>query len=343
MKPPCAQRHAAWPPSSRVPGRPSKPLPPPCLTTAICIYARQPPISACCVPCRTRIGPADVEIPWSLRRRSPLRNAPISAGPGGRRLAVYVALGVEAYHFGEGMTENLVPGGALAHDVLNASWRDYGNRVGAWRLLELMRELNLPLTILLNTALYEESPALCAAFRAQGCEIVAHGNSNSDTMAGMTETEEAAYIARVTDDITRHETCAPKGWASPWIAETPTTPEALQAAGYTYLLDWCMDDQPAWLATRTGRMLSIPYSQEINDSSTIVGRLASAADFADMIVDQFDQLLADSTHQPVVMNVILHSFISGQPFRRRQIAKALGHIARHREVVFYDDAWGHCG
>jgi len=265
---------------------------------------------------------------------NPIPRRPDYNWPNGARLAVYVALGVEAYSFGEGMTENLVPGGVVAHDVLNASWRDYGNRVGAWRLLELMREVNLPLTILLNTALYAESPALCAEFRAHGCEIVAHGYSNSDTMAGMSGAEEAAYIARVTSDIVQQEGRAPKGWASPWIAETPTTPEALQAAGYTYLLDWCMDDQPAWLATRTGRMLSIPYSQEINDSSTIVGRLASAADFADMIVDQFDQLLADSAHQPMVMNVILHSFISGQPFRRRRIAKALAHIAQHREVIF---------
>lgn len=254
--------------------------------------------------------------------------------PGGARLAVYVALGVEAYSFGEGLTENLSPGGAPAHDVLNASWRDYGNRVGAWRLLELMREVDLPLTILLNTALYEECPALCAAFRAQGCEIVAHGYSNSDTMSGMTGVEEAAYIARVTADIARHETRPPKGWSSPWIAQTPTTPEALQAAGYDYLLDWCMDDQPAWLTTRGGRMLAIPYSQEINDSSTIIGRLATAADFADMVIDQFDQLLADSARQPVVMNVILHSFISGQPFRRRRIAEALTHIARHRDVIF---------
>jgi peptidoglycan/xylan/chitin deacetylase (PgdA/CDA1 family) len=265
---------------------------------------------------------------------SPITQRPDYSWPNGARLALYVALGVEAYSFGEGMTENLVPGGAVSHDVLNASWRDYGNRVGAWRLLELMREVNLPLTILLNTALYDECPALCAAFPAQSCEIVAHGYSNSDTMAGMSEAEEAAYIARVTADIVQHEGCAPKGWASPWIAETPTTPEALQAAGYSYLLDWCMDDQPAWLTTRTGRMLSIPYSQEINDSSTMVGRLANASDFADMIVDQFDQLLADSAHQPVVMNVILHSFISGQPFRRRRLAQALAHITRHRNVIF---------
>jgi peptidoglycan/xylan/chitin deacetylase (PgdA/CDA1 family) len=265
---------------------------------------------------------------------SPITQRPDYSWPGGKRLAVYVALGVEAYAFGEGITENLVPGGTTDHDVLNASWRDYGNRVAAWRLLDMMRDLDMPLTILLNSALYDECPALCAAFRAQNCDIVAHGRSNSDTMAGMTQAEEQAYIAGVTTAITQAEGRAPQGWASPWIAETPTTPESLAAAGYTYLLDWCMDDQPVWLNLSSGRMLSIPYSQEINDSSTIIGRMASASEFADMIVDQFDQLLADSAHQPLVMSVILHSFIAGQPFRRRRIARALAHIAAKRDVLF---------
>lgn len=255
--------------------------------------------------------------------------------PGDRRLAVYVALGVEAYEFGHGMTENLVPGGDVSHDVLNASWRDYGNRVGAWRLMAMIqRELGLPLTILLNTALYDEAPELCHAFRAGGCEIVAHGRSNSDTMSGMSEEAERAYIAGVTRSIEAAEGRAPDGWASPWIAETPTTPETLVGQGYRYVLDWCMDDQPCWLTTAAGKLLSVPYSQEINDSSTIVGRMASATEFADMIVDQFEQLLEDSQHQPVVMSVILHSFIAGQPFRLRAIRRALSHIAAKRDQLW---------
>jgi peptidoglycan/xylan/chitin deacetylase (PgdA/CDA1 family) len=265
---------------------------------------------------------------------SPIVSRPDFTWPGGKRLAVYVALGVEAYEFGEGMTENLVPGGQAAHDVLNASWRDYGNRVGTWRLMAMMRSLDLPLTILLNTAVYDEAPSLCAAFSEQGCEIVAHGRSNSDTMAGMSEPEERRYIEGVTTAISRAEGRPPAGWASPWIAETPTTPDTLHEAGYRYLLDWCMDDQPSWLTTRSGRLLSVPYSQEINDSSTMIGRMAGAGEFADMIVDQFDQLLEDSTQQPVVMSVILHSFISGQPFRLRRVRQALAHIAAHQAAIW---------
>ncbi len=266
---------------------------------------------------------------------SPITARPDFTWPGGKRLAVYVALGVEAYEFGSGMTENLVPGGEAAHDVLNASWRDYGNRVGAWRLMAMIQqELELPLAILLNTALYEEAPALCEAFRARNCEIVAHGRSNSDTMAGMGVDEERAYVAGVTDAIRAREGRPPAGWASPWIAETPTTPETLAGAGYRYVLDWCMDDQPCWLRTDAGRLLAVPYSQEINDSSTMIGRLAGAAEFERMIIDQFDQMLEDSRAQPLVMSVILHSFIAGQPFRLRAVRRALAHV-----VARSDELW----
>jgi peptidoglycan/xylan/chitin deacetylase (PgdA/CDA1 family) len=254
--------------------------------------------------------------------------------PGGRRLAVYFALGLEHYAFDEGMTENLVPG-VPRPDVLNTSWRDYGNRVGAWRLLGAFEEHGLPLSILLNTALYEHAPALLAACRKAGCEIIAHGYSNSDVMAGMDEPTERSYIRAVTERIEEQEGVRPQGWASPWIAETAATPDLLQEAGYRYLLDWCMDDQPVWMKTRGGPILAMPYSQELNDSSTVIGRQAAASEFCDMIVDQFDELRGAARDQPLVMSVILHSFISGQPFRLRALRRALDHILRNADTVWF--------
>jgi peptidoglycan/xylan/chitin deacetylase (PgdA/CDA1 family) len=254
--------------------------------------------------------------------------------PGGRRLAVYFALGLEHYAFDEGMTENLVPG-VPRPDVLNTSWRDYGNRVGAWRLLGAFEEHGLPLSILLNTALYEHAPALLAACRKAGCEIIAHGYSNSDVMAGMDEPTERSYIRAVTERIEEQEGVRPRGWASPWIAETAATPDLLQEAGYRYLLDWCMDDQPVWMKTRGGPILAMPYSQELNDSSTVIGRQAAASEFCDMIVDQFDELRGAARDQPLVMSVILHSFISGQPFRLRALRRALDHILRNADTVWF--------
>src|ERR1700679_2604903 len=97
----------------------------------------------------------------AIRHRQPFR------WPNGARVALYFALGVEEYSFGEGLTENLVSAGSHP-DVLNSSWRDYGNRVGAWRLLEAFREYRLPLSILLNSAVCESAPDLVKAAQDQG-------------------------------------------------------------------------------------------------------------------------------------------------------------------------------
>ena len=87
--------------------------------------------------------------------------------------------------------------------------------------------------------------------------------------------------------------------------------------------------------TRSGKLLCIPYALELNDSSTIIGRQASATDFAQMIIDQFDEMLEASAEQPLVMPLVVHSFISGQPFRLRALRRALAHIARHRDEVWF--------
>ena len=268
---------------------------------------------------------------------SPIATRPRGAWPNGRGLAVYVALNLEQYAWGEGLVEDLVPG-IPGPDVLNNSWREYGNRVGAWRLHELLRSLSLPTTLLINSELYATCPELVAAFRAEGAEIASHGRTNSAHQAGLDEPEERALIADVTQTIARHEGRAPAGWLSPWIAETERTPDLLQEAGYRYLLDWCMDDQPVWMRTRAGRILALPYPQELNDSAAIIGRQVGAQDFADMIVDQFDEMLEQAEQQPLVMGIALHAMIVGQPFRVRALRRALRHIADRRERCWLSTA-----
>jgi peptidoglycan/xylan/chitin deacetylase (PgdA/CDA1 family) len=263
----------------------------------------------------------------AIRDRQPFR------WPNGAGLALYFALGVEEYSFGEGLTENLVSGGAHP-DVLNSSWRDYGNRVGAWRLLEAFREYRLPLSILLNSAVCESAPDLVKAAQAQGCELIAHGYSNSDTLQGLSEHEETEYLRRVARQIQQFSGAAPAGWSSPWIAETEHTPDLLQEAGFSYVLDFCMDDQPVWLRTRRGKILAVPYSQEINDSSAVIGRHVSAEEFSRMIIDQFDEMRRWGGAQPLVMSVVLHAFISGQPFRLRALRRAIEHILGAGETLW---------
>jgi allantoinase len=262
---------------------------------------------------------------------SPIVARPAGTWPNGSGLAVYVALNLEHYAWGEGLVEDLVPG-IPKPDVLNNSWREYGNRVGAWRLLELLRSLSLPVTLLINSELYAACPELIAAFRNEGAEIASHGRTNSEHQAGLAEPDERALIEHVTRTIAEREGHAPAGWLSPWIAETERTPDLLHEAGYRYLLDWCMDDQPVWMATRSGRILSVPYPQELNDSAAIIGRQVSAQDFADMVIDQFDEMLEQSQdRQPLVMGIALHAMIAGQPFRLRALRRALEHVSAQRD------------
>lgn len=257
--------------------------------------------------------------------------------PGGARLAVYLGVNLEHFAFGEGLGAELAPGGPQP-DILNFAWRDWGNRVGAWRLLELLDELRLPASVLVNSAMYDYAPSLMAAVRARGHEIVGHGRTNSERQSVLDEAAERALIADATATIARHEGSAPRGWLSPWIAESAVTPDLLKEAGYAYTLNWCMDDQPVWMRTRAGPLLAIPYPQEANDIPSIVARKDGAAQFAEIIIDTFDEMLAQSARQPLVMGIALHPYIVGQPHRLRHLRRALAHIAHSRARLWLTTA-----
>ena len=264
---------------------------------------------------------------------SGIRGRSVYDWPNGRRLAVYVALNLEHFAFGEGLGAELAPSGPQP-DVLNYAWRDWGNRVGAWRLLSLFEQLQLPVSVLANSAMYDLAPDLMSAFRQRGDEMVGHGRTNSEKQGVLSEADERALIAQATEVLARQEGKPPEGWLGPWISESRLTPSLLQEAGYGYLLDWCMDDQPVWFRTRRGRILSVPYPQELNDIPMIVARRIEGAIFADMIIDQFDEMLDQSREAPLVMGIALHPYIVGQPHRLRHLRRALAHIAARREDVW---------
>ena len=127
---------------------------------------------------------------------------------------------------------------------------------------------------------------------------------------------------------------APAGWLSLWISESVHTPDLFHEAGFSYTLNWCHDDQPTRMTTRAGAIWAVPYPQELNDIPMIVGRQMDGATFAQMVIDQFDEMLAQSVAQPLVMGLALHPYIVGQPYRLRHLRRALQHIAAHRSEVW---------
>ncbi|HSI41932.1 MAG TPA: polysaccharide deacetylase family protein [Xanthobacteraceae bacterium] len=264
---------------------------------------------------------------------SPITNRPDFCWPNGARLALYIAVGIEDYAFGQGRTEDILPGSPQP-DLVNTSWRDYGNRVGAFRLFDCLADYGISPAVLLNTAVYDSAPAVIAAARAIGAEFIAHGHLNSDCLAGMEPQQEIAYIRAVAARIAREEGAMPAGWSSPWLAHSPQTLDVLAAEGFRYVADLRLDDQPVRLNTRSGTLFAMPYALELNDSSTMIGRQAGARAFAEMIVDEFDEMLRASRRQPLVMSLVVHSFISGQPFRLAALRRALDHILARRDELW---------
>ena len=264
----------------------------------------------------------------------PLRGRADYSWPAGRRLAVYFALNLEHFSYGEGLGAELAPGGPHP-DILNYAWRDYGNRVGAWYMLDAFDALRLPMAALVNRSMYDYAPELIAACRARGDEIVGHGRTNAERQGVLAEADERTLIAEATSRLAEAEGRPPEGWLGPWISHSHVTPDLLAEAGYRYLLDWCMDDQPVWFRCRGDRrILAVPYPQEVNDIPQIAGRKIGGDAFADIIVDQFDEMLELSQERPLVMGVALHAYLVGQPHRLRHLKRALRHIAKHRDRIW---------
>jgi len=249
--------------------------------------------------------------------------------PGGRRLAFYIGLNIEHFAFMAGRGNDPFQGTSATQNQRNFAWRDYGLRVAVWHVFDMLDELRLPATILLNSLVCTEEPDVIERIKQRGDDVVAHGRTNAETAAGLWEHDEARLIAESTETIARHLGQRPTGWMGPSAAETRVTPDLLVEAGYTHNLGWPVDDQPIWMRTRAGPLLSVPYPMELNDMGTNVNRDQSGREFADMVVDQFDEMVEQSAAYPLVMSVALHPFICGQPFRLRPLRKALKHCVEH--------------
>lgn len=255
--------------------------------------------------------------------------------PNGTKLAVYVAMNIEAFSYGEGKGAAIAPPEqAMSHSIY--SWRDYGNRVGFWRLMDMFDDLQIPVQHQINTAIYDECPDIPERIRSRNDEFLGHGYTNSEEQGGLSEQKEKDLIAECTATITKHEGKAPTGWMSPWLSNSETTMDLLQEAGYRYVMDWTMDDQPIWIKTRGGKILSMPYPVEANDNRGIVWYRYTSSEFTDMLIDNFDEMLEQTQRDghPLVCPISLHPFVVGRPYRIRQLRRALEHILKYKDRIW---------
>lgn len=269
---------------------------------------------------------------------SSIEKRPDYTWPDGKRLAFYIGLNVEHFAYLAGLGSDPFARAQARQTQRNFAWRDYGLRVGIWRVFRMLDELKLPSTILLNSLVCEHYPEVVERIKQRGDDVVGHGRTNSETVAGLWEHDEERLIAETTETLKKHFGTQPRGWMGPAAAETKVTPDLLVEAGYTHSLSWPVDDQPIWIKTRSGPILSVPYPMELNDIGANVHRDHTGQEFADMMVDQFEEMLEQSAGQPLVASVALHPFICGQPFRLRPLRKAFKHLLGHKDKVWFTTA-----
>ena len=258
--------------------------------------------------------------------RKPLR------WPKGARVAVWVIPNIEHFLFDRPSTSVTNATTSLVPDVLNYSWRDYGVRVGIWRLMEIMDHYGVKGTVALNSDVCIRYPRIIQGGNQLGWEWMGHGTSNSVLISRQSEDEERALIREVVDTIRMGTGKHPRGWLSPALSESHRTLDLLAECGIEYVCNWVNDEQPYSLRVKRGSMISIPYSIEINDIPAFLDLKQSPETFGRMICDQFDVLYEDGAKTGRVMAICLHPFLIGHPNRSKYFAQALAHITSRQEV-----------
>lgn len=255
--------------------------------------------------------------------------------PGGATLAVWLIPNVEIFLLDPGAgTTGSTPGD---QDVLNYTWREYGMRVGLWRLADAMDALGVRGTVALNAAVCEVFPKAIEELDKRGWEMMGHNVTNSRTLRNAAPEQEKTIVQTTLQVIEQFTGKKVRGWLGSGLAETFDTLDVLAAAGVRYTGDWNNDDLPVRMKVKSGSMHGVPYGNEINDIRFFqTGHTGD--EYAQMLIDQFDVLYADSRTLPRVMGIPLHPFHVGQPLRIKYFSKALQHMKQRERVWF---ATGH--
>jgi allantoinase len=254
--------------------------------------------------------------------------------PRGARLALWLIVNVEEWDINETMPRTVLTppaGGSPMPDIPNWAWHEYGNRVGFWRMLEVFDELKVPAVLAINGSAIARYGAIVDAAKARSWEFIGHGFSQKNMQK---VADEAADIAKTSAAIRGATGKNPRGWLGPGLTETWDTPDLLAEAGYDYVCDWVLDDEPVVLKTRSGKsIVNLPYTQECNDVAMMLIQHHKASEYQDRAIDQFEQLYRDAAHSARVMALVVHPYIMGAPHRLKYFRNALAHIGSREGVV----------
>ena len=286
------------------------------------------------MPAQRRLGMDHEHYDWS-----PLNSRGILRWPNDARVALCALVSLDHMEWqppeGSFQAGNLAGGSAARPfpDYTRMSHREYGHRVGIFRVLDALEQSGIPATVAMDSLTAENYPYLVRHCLDRGCEIIAHGVSASRMItSNMTVEEEKSYIRESIDAITSATGSAPRGWLGPEYGESTRTPQLLAEAGLAYVCDWANDEQPYHLKSPDGEIAALPVMWELDDVGAIANRKVHVHRYGDLLKEGFDRLYHDGATNGRVLVLSLHPFLIGQPFRIGYLEDALSHMVRREGV-----------
>ena len=283
---------------------------------------------------------------WSmLPRRTPVQ------WPGAARVALWIVPALEWFPLDmQGVP--FKPPGAMQTaypDLRHYTLRDYGNRVGIFRIMQALDRHGIRASVAVNAAVAVRYPALIQECTQRNWEIIANGQDMDHLHHAALPVDDERRLIATTLDILRTTSGQPvRGWLSPAKSESAATLDLLGEAGLDYVCDWVNDDMPYPMRTAHGTLHAMPHPIDLDDTTILVQNHHTEDDFRDQLCDQFDVLYRESATQGGrIMAISLHPWVIGQPYRIRALEDALQHIMRHRGVWAATggeilDAWTNC-
>jgi len=277
-------------------------------------------------------------IPTKRLRYSAIVDRPPLKLPDKARLVVWPVVNVEVWDIARPMPRQVLPpptGVTLQPDVPHWGWHEYGNRVGFWRIKALLDQLRIVPSLSVNARVCLDYPRIAKACRDSGWEFMGH---SYDQRPMHSEPDPKAMIEKSIKVLREFTGKPPVGWMGPGLTEQLDTPDLLAAAGLKYVADWVIDDEPCTIKTRSGPLVTLPYTLELNDIAMMVVQHHRAQEFETRCMDQFDRLYQEGRERAKVMAIAVHPYITGVPHRIKYFESVMKRLRKQKGVLIWNGA-----
>jgi peptidoglycan/xylan/chitin deacetylase (PgdA/CDA1 family) len=256
--------------------------------------------------------------------------------PNDARVALVLTFNLETWDLTKPTDKPYYAGGpAILPDVLpgdtpdfpNFTWREYGQRVGIWRLFELFDEMGAKASCTTNAVTFERRKAMTDAVLERGWELLAHNWEQGELLTNFAKDPERErdLVLRTLAQFEKYTGRKSAGWLSSSLRSTLNTAGVLAEYGCKFYCDIMNDDQPYMIRTENGPIVSVPYSNEINDFTFITRKNYTTDEFRDALIEELDVLYAEGAKTARIMNVGLHPHVSGRAHRIRALREFIAH------------------